>query len=90
MEKLGFVLGGGSHPIIPIMLGDARLAQEMATQLLDKGVYVTGFFFPVVPQGHARIRTQMSAVHSKEDIDHTIAAFAKVGRELGVVPKEIS
>ena len=90
MEKLGFILGGGSHPIIPIMLGDAKLAQEMATQLLGKGVYVTGFFFPVVPQGHARIRTQMSAVHSKEDIDRTIAAFAKVGRELGVVPEEIS
>ncbi len=90
MEKLGFTLGGGSHPIIPVMLGDAKLAQEMATRLLGKGVYVTGFSFPVVPQGQARIRTQMSAVHSKEDIDHAVDAFAKVGRELGVIPKEIS
>jgi len=90
MEKLGFTLGGGSHPIIPVMLGDAKLAQEMAMQLLGKGVYVTGFFFPVVPKGQARIRTQMSAVHSKGDIDHAVEAFAEVGRELGVIPKEIS
>jgi len=90
MEKLGFTLGGGSHPIIPVMLGDAKLAQEMAVRLLGKGVYVTGFSFPVVPKGQARIRTQMSAVHSKSDIDHAIDAFAKVGRELDVIPKEIS
>ncbi len=90
MEKLGFTLGGGSHPIIPVMLGDAKLAQEMATQLLGKGVYVTGFSFPVVPQGQARIRTQISAVHSEGDIDHAVEAFAQVGRELGVIPKEIS
>lgn len=90
MEKLGFTLGGGSHPIIPVMLGDAKLAQEMAAQLLGKGVYVTGFSFPVVPQGQARIRTQMSAVHSEGDIDHAVEAFAQVGRELGVIAKEIS
>jgi glycine C-acetyltransferase len=90
MEKLGFTLGGGSHPIIPIMLGDANLAQEMAARLLGKGVYVIGFSFPVVPQGQARIRTQMSAVHSERDIDHVVEAFAQTGRELGIIPKEIS
>ena len=90
MEKLGFTLGGGSHPIIPVMLGDANLAQEMAAQMLDKGVYVIGFSFPVVPQGQARIRTQMSAVHSERDIDHVVEAFAQIGRELDIIPKEIS
>ncbi len=90
MEKLGFTLRGGNHPIIPIMLGDANLAQEMAARLLDKGVYVIGFSFPVVPQGQARIRTQMSAVHSERDIDHVVEAFAQTGRELGIIPKEIS
>ncbi len=90
MEKLGFTLGDGSHPIIPVMLGDAKLAQEMATRLLGKGVYVTGFFFPVVPKDQARIRTQMSAVHSEDDIDRVVEAFAQVGRELGVIPKETS
>ena len=90
MEKLGFTLGGDRHPIIPIMLGDANLAQEMAARMLDKGVYVIGFSFPVVPQGQARIRTQMSAVHSKRDIDRAVEAFAKTGRELGVISKGIS
>ncbi len=89
MKTLGFTLGGGSHPIIPVMLGDAKLAQEMAARLLDKGIYVIGFSFPVVPQGQARIRTQMSAVHSKSDIDHVVEAFAQTGRELGIIPKEI-
>ncbi len=90
MEKLGFTLGGDRHPIIPIMLGDANLAQEMAAKMLDKGVYVIGFSFPVVPQGQARIRTQMSAVHSKRDIDRAVEAFAKTGRELGVISTGIS
>ncbi len=90
MEKLGFTLGGDRHPIIPIMLGDANLAQEMAARMLDKGVYVIGFSFPVVPQGQARIRTQMSAVHSKRDIDRAVEAFAQTGRELGVISKGIS
>ena len=90
MEKLGFTLGGGNHPIIPVMLGDAKLAQEVAARMLDKGVYVIGFSFPVVPQGQARIRTQMSAVHSERDIDHVVEAFAQIGRELGIIPKEIS
>ncbi|MBW2659273.1 MAG: glycine C-acetyltransferase [Deltaproteobacteria bacterium] len=85
MEKLGFTLGGGGHPIIPVMLGDANLAQEMAARMLNKGVYVIGFSFPVVPQGQARIRTQMSAVHSKRDIDRAVEAFAQTGRELGII-----
>lgn len=85
MEKLGFKLLPGEHPIIPVMLYDAPLAQEFAKRLLDEGVYVIGFFFPVVPQGQARIRTQMSAGHTREDLDRAIAAFAKVGRELGVI-----
>jgi glycine C-acetyltransferase len=67
------------------MLHEAPLAQEMARRLLDEGVYVTGFFFPVVPKGQARIRTQMSAAHSREDLDHAVAAFEKVGRALGVI-----
>ncbi len=86
MSKLGFRLLPGEHPIIPVMLGDAALAQAMANALLLEGVYVIGFFFPVVPKGEARIRTQMSAGHSIEDLDFAIQAFAKVGRELGVIP----
>ena len=67
------------------MLGEAKLAQDMAAKLYDKGIYVTGFFFPVVPKGQARIRTQMSAAHSSADIDKAIAAFSEAGRELGVI-----
>ncbi|MEN8040870.1 MAG: glycine C-acetyltransferase [Actinomycetota bacterium] len=85
MEAAGFTLAGEGHPIIPVMLGDAKLATEMANRLLDEGVYVIGFSFPVVPRGEARIRTQMSAAHSEEHIDRAIAAFVKIGRELGVV-----
>ncbi|HET8901630.1 MAG TPA: glycine C-acetyltransferase [Holophagaceae bacterium] len=85
MTKLGFELLPGEHPIIPVMLHDAPLAQAFATKLLDEGVYVIGFFFPVVPKGQARIRTQMSAAHTIADLDQAIAAFAKVGRELGVI-----
>ncbi len=85
MTKLGFELLPGAHPIIPVMLHDAPLAQAFATKLLDEGVYVIGFFFPVVPKGQARIRTQMSAAHTTADLDQAIAAFAKVGRELGVI-----
>jgi len=88
MEKLGFNLGGDNHPIIPIMLGDANLAQAVATQMLDKGIYVIGFSFPVVPQGQARIRTQMSAAHSRSDIDRAVEAFGEVGRNLGIITKE--
>ena len=85
MEKAGFKLLPGEHPIVPVMLYEAPLAQEFAKRLLDEGVYVIGFFFPVVPKGLARIRTQMSAAHTRADLDHAIAAFTKVGRELGVI-----
>ncbi len=85
MEAAGFTLAGADHPIIPVMLGDAKLAGAMAEQLLDEGVYVVGFSFPVVPRGEARIRTQMSAAHTPEHVDTAITAFTKVGRELGVI-----
>jgi glycine C-acetyltransferase len=85
LTKLGFELLPGEHPIVPVMLHDAKLAQEMAARLMDEGVYVIGFFFPVVPKGQARIRTQMSAAHAREDLDLAVAAFAKVGRALGVI-----
>jgi glycine C-acetyltransferase len=85
LEALGFRLVPGEHPIIPVMLGDAKLAQDMAARLLDEGIYVIGFSFPVVPRGQARIRTQMSAAHTTEQIDRALAAFAKVGRELAVI-----
>ncbi|MEO0576121.1 MAG: glycine C-acetyltransferase [Pseudomonadota bacterium] len=85
MSALGFDLKPGSHPIIPVMLGDAKLATDMADALLAEGVYVVGFAFPVVPKGQARIRTQMSAAHSLADLDTAIAAFAKVGRQFGVI-----
>jgi glycine C-acetyltransferase len=85
MTALGFTLTGNGHPIIPVMLGDARLAQDFATGMLKRGVYVVGFSFPVVPKGAARIRTQMSAAHSPEDVRTAIEAFAATGRELGVI-----
>jgi glycine C-acetyltransferase len=85
MEQAGFDLIGADHPIIPVMLGDARLASEMADRLLDQGIYVVGFSFPVVPKGEARIRTQMSAAHTDDHVDTAIDAFVSVGRELGVV-----
>lgn len=85
MGKAGFTLAGADHPIVPVMLGDATLAQEMAARMLTRGIYVIGFSFPVVPKGQARIRTQMSAAHSHADIDRAVEAFAEVGKELGVV-----
>jgi glycine C-acetyltransferase len=85
MAEAGFRLLPGEHPIIPVMLGEAKLAQDMAAKLYEKGIYVTGFFFPVVPKGQARIRTQMSAAHSPQDIDTAVAAFTAAGRELGVI-----
>ncbi len=85
MGKLGFDLVPGEHPIVPVMLGDAVLANRMADRMLEEGVYVIGFSFPVVPMGQARIRTQMSAAHNQEHLDKAIGAFAKVGRELGVI-----
>ncbi|WP_420325973.1 glycine C-acetyltransferase [Mameliella sp.] len=85
LTDLGFDLLPGEHPIIPVMLGEAKLAQEMASRLFERGVYVSGFFFPVVPKGQARIRTQMSADLTREHLDKALAAFAEVGRELGVI-----
>lgn len=85
MTKLGFTLAGADHPIIPVMLGDATLAQQMAERMLKRGIYVIGFSFPVVPKGQARIRTQMSAAHSTADIDRAVIAFGEVGKELGVI-----
>ncbi|CUK13075.1 2-amino-3-ketobutyrate coenzyme A ligase [Shimia thalassica] len=85
LEKLGFDVLPGEHPIIPVMLGEAQLAQDMATKLFEEGVYVSGFFFPVVPRGQARIRTQMNAALRRDDLDRALAAFGKVGRELGIV-----
>ena len=85
MSALGFDLVPGQHPIVPVMLGDAMLASRMAEGLLEEGIYVTGFSFPVVPKGRARIRTQMSAAHTPEQIEHAVAAFAKVGRKLGAI-----
>jgi glycine C-acetyltransferase len=88
MGALGFTLAGDrDHPIVPVMLGDARLAAQFADAMLQRGVYVIGFSYPVVPKGAARIRTQISAAHSDADIDAAIAAFAEVGREMGVVKK---
>ena len=85
LARLGFNLVAGEHPIIPVMLGEAKLATEMADRLLDQGVYVIGFSFPVVPEGQARIRVQMSAAHQTEQLDRALDAFAKVGRDLGVI-----
>jgi len=85
MSELGFTLAGADHAIIPVMLGDAKLATEFANRMLEEGIYVVGFSFPVVPKGKARIRTQMSAAHDKAHLDKVIAAFTKVGRELNVI-----
>lgn len=85
MTALGFSLAGAGHPIIPVMLGDAELAQKFASQMLKEDIYVIGFSFPVVPQGQARIRTQMSAAHSREDVECAIKAFKKVGQQLGII-----
>jgi glycine C-acetyltransferase len=85
MAAAGFNLVPGEHPIIPVMLGDAKLASDFARKLLDEGVYVIGFSYPVVPQGKARIRTQLSAAHTREQLDRAVAAFTKIGKELHVV-----
>ena len=85
MARAGFALAGAGHPIIPVMLGDARVASEMAERLLAEGIYVIAFSFPVVPQDKARIRTQMSAAHTDDDIDRAIDAFTRVGRAMGLI-----
>jgi glycine C-acetyltransferase len=85
MAGTGFTIAGKDHPISPVMLGDAALSQKFADKLLEKGVYAIGFFYPVVPQGKARIRTQISAAHTKEQLDKGIEAFVATGKELGVI-----
>jgi len=85
MTEAGFDIPDGVHPITPIMLYDAKLAQEMSNKLLDEGIYVIGFFFPVVPKGKARIRVQISAAHSQKDLDKAINTFIKVGQELKII-----
>lgn len=85
MTAAGFELAGADHAIIPVMLGDAKLASAMSDRLLAEGIYVIGFSFPVVPKGQARIRTQMSAAHSREQLDHAIDAFIRIGKELEVI-----
>jgi glycine C-acetyltransferase len=85
MEAAGFTLAGKDHAIIPVMLGDAQLASDMAEKMLEEGIYVVGFSFPVVPKGQARIRTQISAAHTKAQLDKAIAAFIKVGKELKII-----
>ncbi|MDC9596826.1 glycine C-acetyltransferase [Xenorhabdus anantnagensis] len=85
MTAAGFTLAGADHAIIPVMLGDAKLAQEFAAELLKEGIYVIGFFYPVVPKGQARIRTQISAAHTEEQIEHVVAAFIRIGKQLNVI-----
>jgi glycine C-acetyltransferase len=85
ISEAGFDIKPGEHPIVPIMLYDAVLAQKFAEKLLDKGIYVVGFFYPVVPKGQARIRVQISAAHEKHHLDKAIQAFTEVGKELGVL-----
>jgi glycine C-acetyltransferase len=85
LSDLGFNLLPGEHPIVPVMLGEAQLAQDMAAALFDQGVYVSGFFFPVVPRGQARIRTQMNAALTRAELTRALAAFGKVGKDLGIL-----
>ena len=85
VTKAGFNIKPGSHPIVPIMLGDAKLAQDMAARLLDEGVYVVGFFYPVVPEGQARIRVQVSAAHTRADLEFAVEKFTTVGKQLKVI-----
>ncbi|HUL17694.1 MAG TPA: aminotransferase class I/II-fold pyridoxal phosphate-dependent enzyme, partial [Steroidobacteraceae bacterium] len=85
LAAAGFDLKPGEHPIIPVMLGDAALASKMADALLERGIYVIGFSYPVVPKGQARIRTQMSAALTRGQLERALAAFTEVGRELGVI-----
>ncbi|WKD48198.1 glycine C-acetyltransferase [Microbulbifer spongiae] len=85
MSEAGFTLAGADHPIIPVMIGDAATAQKVADKMLERGVYVVGFFYPVVPKGQARIRTQMSAAHTRKQLDQCIDAFIEVSRELNMI-----
>jgi glycine C-acetyltransferase len=90
MTAAGFDIKQGDHPIVPVMLYDAKLSKEFADKLLQEGIYVIGFFYPVVPKGQARIRVQLSAAHSQQHLDKAIAAFTKIGRELGVIKQPVT
>jgi len=85
MEAVGFTCAGADHAIVPVMLGDAKVASDMASRLLAEGIYVIGFSFPVVPKGQARIRTQISAAHTKEQLDKAISAFTRIGKEMNII-----
>ena len=85
ISQAGFTIKPGTHPIVPIMLGDAKLAQKIAARLLDEGIFAVGFFYPVVPKGQARIRVQISAAHSRADLEFALEKFIKVGKELAVI-----
>jgi len=85
MTEAGFDIKPGEHPIVPVMLYDAKLSQDFAAALLEEGIYVVGFYYPVVPKGQARIRVQVSAAHEREHLDRAIEAFIKVGKQLGVI-----
>ena len=85
MTAAGFDIRPGVHPIVPIMLGDAKLSQDFADKVLAEGIYVIGFFYPVVPKNQARIRVRISGAHTREHLDKAVAAFTKVGKELGVI-----
>jgi glycine C-acetyltransferase len=85
MTEAGFDIKPGEHPIVPVMLYDAVLAQKMSEALLEEGIYVVGFFYPVVAKGNARIRVQLSAAHSQEQLEKAVTAFTKIGKELGVI-----
>ena len=85
ITKIGFEIKEGTHPIVPIMIYNAKIAQQMASELLEEGIYVVGFFYPVVPKNEARIRVQISAAMSKKHIDHAIGAFEKVGKKFKII-----
>jgi glycine C-acetyltransferase len=85
IKKLGFTILEGEHPIVPVMVGEASVAQDMSRELLPEGVYVRGLWYPVVPKGEARLRVQISAAHEFKDLDRALTAFQKVGKKLGVV-----
>jgi glycine C-acetyltransferase len=85
IRRLGFTIIEGTHPIVPVMLGEAAIAQQMSANLLNEGVYVKGLWFPVVPKGEARLRVQISAAHKRKDLDRALEAFHKVGNRMGVI-----
>jgi glycine C-acetyltransferase len=87
LARIGLPVKGSEHPIVPVMVGDAALSQKISARMLEMGIYVVGFFYPVVPKGQARIRTQISAAHSRNDIDHILQAWEDIAREFSLSPK---